>query len=74
MPDIRKYKARSGATQYKPSLELVMVMNSEDQGFCLACGEIQDGVEPDARKRPCDCCGKSKVYGAAELALMGLVF
>ena len=43
------------------------------QGWCLACGSEQDGCEPDARKYKCEGCGKDKVYGAAELAVMGLV-
>lgn len=41
-------------------------------GFCVACGAEHDGVEPDARKYKCDCCGLSLVYGAEEIALMGL--
>ena len=36
-------------------------------GFCIACGEDADGVEPDARKYECECCGKRAVYGAEEL-------
>ncbi len=40
-------------------------------GFCLACGEQQDGCEPDARRYECECCGARKVYGAEELLLMG---
>lgn len=39
-------------------------------GFCVACGEDADGCEPDARKYPCECCGKRAVYGAQELLLM----
>lgn len=31
-------------------------------------------AEPDARKYVCESCGKPKVYGAAELAMMGLTF
>ena len=42
-----------------------------DAGFCIACGEEADGVEPDARNYPCEACGKRKVYGAPELVLMG---
>lgn len=42
-------------------------------GFCLACGESRDCCEPDARKYPCEACGKKLVYGAQEIALMGLV-
>jgi hypothetical protein len=48
-------------------------MVENNQGFCLACGETQDGVEPDARKYECESCGESKVYGVEELVLMGLV-
>ena len=46
----------------------------EDQGgFCIACGAEAYGVEPDARGYECEDCGARKVYGAEELALMGLV-
>lgn len=40
-------------------------------GGCLACGELQDGCEPDARAYECECCGKHKVYGLEELLVMG---
>jgi Zn finger protein HypA/HybF involved in hydrogenase expression len=68
-----QYKAKSGKTQFKPTLAHLHEMLEEDQGFCLACGETQDGVEPDAVRYKCECCGEPRVYGAAELALMGLV-
>lgn len=43
-------------------------------GGCLACGEIQyGGVEPDARGYECESCGKRKVYGLEELAIMGRI-
>ena len=46
--------------------------NLESPGFCLACGEGADGVEPDARDYECESCGESKVYGAEEcLFLVG---
>lgn len=41
----------------------------EYQGVCLACGEIAEEVEPDARKYECECCGAEKVYGAEEIIL-----
>lgn len=69
---MKAYKAKSGATQYMPSIEEVREMDEAGEGWCLACGETQDGVEPDARRYTCECCGKDKVYGAAELACMGL--
>ena len=39
-------------------------------GFCTACGEQADEVEPDAREYECESCGECKVYGAEELVLM----
>ena len=69
-----QYRARNGAMQWKPSIELVMALTALDSGFCLACGAEPDGVEPDARKYECPSCGAAKVYGAEELALMGLVY
>lgn len=43
--------------------------NDEYVGFCLACGEQAFGVEPDACKYTCECCGEDQVYGAEELIL-----
>lgn len=68
------YIARNGDRNYKPSVEQLENMDNNLEGFCLGCGEVQPGVEPDARKYVCDCCGKAKVYGAAELAIMGLYY
>ena len=70
----KTYKARSGQMQFKPSLSEVEEMSADNQGFCLACGAVQEGVEPDACKHECDECGALKVYGAEELALMGLAY
>ena len=39
-------------------------------GFCLSCGDDQGGCEPDARKYPCESCGKRAVYGAEEVLLI----
>jgi hypothetical protein len=41
----------------------------DNPGFCIACGEEQDGCEPDARRYECDTCGAKAVYGAEELLL-----
>lgn len=60
-----------------PSLpELEEACNSEmygleNPGFCLACGNQQDGCEPDAREYKCEDCGERQVYGAQEVLLMG---
>jgi hypothetical protein len=44
--------------------------NGDAVGFCLACGRKAHGVEPDARKYPCENCHAKKVYGAEEIVLM----
>lgn len=41
----------------------------DNPGFCIACGEDADGVEPDARRYECESCGKKAVYGAEELLM-----
>jgi hypothetical protein len=43
-------------------------------GVCLRCGEITySGCEPDARRYPCDDCGKNGVYGVEEALIMGRI-
>ncbi len=42
----------------------------DNPGFCVACGQDAEGVEPDARRYECECCGEKQVYGAEELLLM----
>ena len=49
-------------------LELAEADNNE--GLCMACGEVAECVEPDARKYECESCGESKVYGAQEALLI----
>jgi hypothetical protein len=41
----------------------------DNPGFCIACGEDAEGVEPDARRYKCEHCGKRAVYGADELLM-----
>jgi len=43
----------------------------ENNGICINCGALRGMCEPDAREYPCDDCGQNKVYGAAELLMMG---
>jgi DNA-directed RNA polymerase subunit RPC12/RpoP len=57
----------------KFTLEDILTADSDMSGFCVQCGAERPGTEPDARKYPCDDCGKRAVYGAQELLLMGLV-
>lgn len=55
------------------SLEEIESATNDSQGFCLACGELNDMVEPDARHYECEVCGSRQVFGAEELVLMGRV-
>jgi len=70
-----KYTTRAGEERFRPAMtESEFAAASDDGvGFCLACGEEADCCEPDARKYECACCGEEKVYGLAELLMMGLV-
>ena len=41
--------------------------NLDNPGFCIACGEEQEGCEPDARNYECESCGEHKVFAPEEL-------
>ena len=61
-----------------PSLTIEKIMEAversqttlDNPGFCLACGNEQDGCEPDARNYECEECGALKVFGAEECMVM----
>ncbi len=59
-----------------PGVNLDDVMSAIESdsyvGFCRVCGAEHCGVEPDARKYPCEDCGAREVYGAEELLIMGV--
>lgn len=42
----------------------------ENPGFCLACGERQEGCEPDAEHYECEGCGAMMVFGAEQVILL----
>lgn len=70
------YTTKSGAKQYRPVCtedEYRSRTFEDNPGFCLACGQEADGVEPDARRYECESCGARKVFGLEELLMMGLV-
>ena len=50
----------------KIELLLDLAMADSNEGLCMACGEVQAGVEPDATKYECECCGEREVYGSQE--------
>ncbi len=50
---------------------IVELVEADDNlGICGACGQEAMGVEPDARKYPCESCDEKRVYGAQEWLLM----
>ncbi len=53
------------------TLENIMEIAGEgwDAGFCMECGEVADGVEPDACGCECQSCGSPSVYGAEGLVV-----
>lgn len=58
----------------RPKLEDVMVASDSDDylGFCIHCGSLAEGVEPDAVKYECEVCGEHQVYGADEILIQQL--
>jgi len=58
-PSITSDRVIDAVERYNDSLD--------NPGFCIACGVDVEGVEPDARKYECECCGAKAVYGAEEL-------
>jgi hypothetical protein len=70
----KTYKTRTGLIQFKAPIGWAAKSSDAGEGFCLACGKVQGGCEPDARRYPCEACSALKVYGGEELISMGLVF
>ena len=66
-----KIKIHPSVTQARV-LEAVERGNTslDNPGICLACGQDQDGCEPDARRYECESCGEKAVFGAEELLFM----
>ena len=46
-----------------------LVESDSNLGLCIACNEIAECIEPDARNYTCESCGKNKVFGAEELLI-----
>ncbi len=43
--------------------------STDNPGFCTACGEDVEGVEPDAEDLTCEVCGEDAVCGAEQLLM-----
>lgn len=63
----------SGLLVFAMSEDEFRELAEEMCGLCRACGEVADGVEPDACKYECEACERPQVYGMEELLVMGLV-
>jgi len=48
-----------------------LLANDDNEGVCVACGDLMDNCEPDAQRYPCDGCGKKTVYGTQEVLIRG---
>jgi hypothetical protein len=73
-PEAVPYINRKKQTLYKPSATIFEKYLYEDNyGWCLACGELCEGVEPDATRYTCDNCDNKFVFGLGYLAIIGLV-
>lgn len=76
--DVNNWKVPGVFLGVHPSLTITKIQKAaesqmfglENPGFCISCGNEQDGCEPDAREYECERCGERKVYGAEELLVM----
>lgn len=76
MKRIKMIGQRTGKTFFAFAMhpEEFSGLDEDSCGLCIRCGETTaGGVEPDARKYECECCGENGVYGAQELLMMDLV-
>jgi len=48
-------------------------MRGDNMGFCRACGEFADNIDPDTCNEECEFCGAYEVFGLNELLMMGEV-
>jgi hypothetical protein len=55
------------------SLAQIEEASELNAGYCLNCGQMQEQCEPDAREYRCDNCTATKVFGAEEIVIMGLM-
>lgn len=64
-------KQRRGFPVTPEDMDRVMAAVEADDcvGFCLACGNEQGGVEPDAEGYRCEECGERSVWGADQILI-----
>ena len=49
--------------------QLVACAPCGDIGFCLACGEMHVGLEPDAEDCECESCSEFRVWEAGKILI-----
>jgi hypothetical protein len=64
-------KAKKPKVKIDHNRLMQMAMDDNCEGFCLACGAENFGIESDGGKGECEICGEHKVYGAARI--LGIV-
>jgi hypothetical protein len=73
--EAKTVKMKSGNSLFFPVFneEFENLVHESSTGFCLACGESADGIEPDGERLDCENCGAPKVYGLEQLLLLGFI-
>jgi|TARA_R100001230_G_C5575283_1_gene95812 hypothetical protein len=41
----------------------------DSSGICMGCGDVTEGVDPDAEMQECEVCFSPLVFGAEQLVL-----
>jgi hypothetical protein len=77
MDRVKVIGKKTGKTYFVPRLSMDelgnLMLDHADTGWCVACGQEVDGVEPDARKYPCQSCNQDAVFGLQELVIMNWI-
>lgn len=68
--EITEIHSRDAEKKFTAEQIIELIGRDDSLGLCVECGEEAGGVEPDARRYRCECCGKMGVYGAEELLVM----
>jgi len=72
----QKYRTKKGRELFRPILTLReaqhLMIDDDMDGWCLACGESQRPVEPDAEHYLCESCRENMVFGIEQLILRGI--
>ena len=55
------------------SAEKIEANLADFNGYCIACGELADGIDPNTRAYECEFCKRFKVYGMEELHVAGFI-